>query len=310
VAPSPASGVAPAPPVPELPGADPRVQDSELGDVDAEASSDRPALELPDTDADQGDVPVVEEPVVEEPVVEEPAVEEPAVEEPAVEEPAVEEPAVEEPAVEEPAVEEPAVEEPVVEEPVVEEPVVEEPVVEEPVVEEPAGNAVWNFASDSEDWRVGYSDPTMLADSTALSFSASAGFPEAGALEVQVPFTGTDQRLAVEVPLGSSVDMRGLSVTASLALESGMSSDTENPSVVKVFAKSGANYLYASGPTADLQPGGGWMTITFDIDAPDYVDASGAFDPSDVREIGLELNTGPSTGAISTAVIHIDNVDY
>ncbi len=172
----------------------------------------------------------------------------------------------------------------------------------------PMDTAVWSFTSDADGWVAGVSSPTSLGTATTLSFDDTQGSPNPGSLQVVAPFSGSGQMLAVQAPI-ETVDLRGVTVTAEVMLSSGLSSDAGNPSRIKLFAKSGSAYAFASGPDFPLDSTSEWITVTFDLDSPSYIDPSGEFDASDIREIGFEINSG-SGSSVSEATLYIDSVDY
>jgi hypothetical protein len=91
-------------------------------------------------------------------------------------------------------------------------------------------------------------------------------------------------------------------------LGSGLSSDTTNPGGIKLFAKAGDNWDYASGAWTYLEPGSGWQDVTLECDAPVLV--PGVFDASQVRQIGVELRVFTETTGVSPAVVYLDSVSY
>jgi hypothetical protein len=173
----------------------------------------------------------------------------------------------------------------------------------------PVDSAVWSFDADIMGWIIGFSDPTTLRGQSSLAFSATEGSPGPGSLSLDASFTTGGQRLAIQSPIAPT-DLRGRTVTAMVLLDSGLSRDAANPSSVKLFAKSGSAYVFASGAPSNLLPDAGWVTIEFDIDQPDYTDPSATFDAADVREIGFELIAGATSSSIDGAVVYFDEVDY
>ena len=97
--------------------------------------------------------------------------------------------------------------------------------------------------------------------------------------------------------------------------------DTSDPSIpaggTKVYAKSGMGYCYANGMYTNLgdqtYPIGEWQEIQFNLlRTPDYEDPACAepFDPSDVREIGVQFDSGSTSTTATTAVVLIDTITY
>lgn len=91
-------------------------------------------------------------------------------------------------------------------------------------------------------------------------------------------------------------------------LLSGLSSDSSAPGAIKFFAKSGPNYVYASGRWRDLTETKKWEEVFLDPSAPDF--ETGEFDLTDVREIGFELRTFQNTTNVSKALVHVDSITF
>lgn len=172
----------------------------------------------------------------------------------------------------------------------------------------PASSAVWSFDSDVTGWVVGVSDPTTLRSESSLSFDAAHGVTT-GSLRLDAAFTRGGERLAIQSRIAPT-DLRGRTLSAMVLLGSGLSQDSANPSAIKLFAKSGSTYVFASGAPVNLLPGADWVSVEFDIDQPDYTDPTATFDASDVREVGFELIAGATTSAIDGATVYFDEVDY
>jgi hypothetical protein len=169
--------------------------------------------------------------------------------------------------------------------------------------------AQWVFDDGAQGFIIGQTDPASLADSAVLGFNSDEGYDAPGALMLEAPFSAAEERIWVQIPI-ESTDMSGLVLSAQVCLVQGMSDDPSNPSTIKVFAKSGESYVFASGAPVQLIAGEDWTTIDFDLADPDYVDPAGTFDPSDVREVGFELNTGYSTTSVAPAIVYLDDVRY
>jgi len=178
----------------------------------------------------------------------------------------------------------------------------------------PINGVGWSFDTDSEGWLVDYAVPEALAASTQIAFDPAAGLPTPGSLKATIPFTGALQEVDIAVPLAAPRNLTGKVLSARVVLDSGLGIGGE-PGGVKLFVKTGENYIYADAGWVNLEHLGSWVTMTFPIDRPpgwvQPPSASGVYDPTDIRLIGVGVMTA-SNGSVDwgTAVVHIDSVKY
>lgn len=172
---------------------------------------------------------------------------------------------------------------------------------------------VWNFAADVEGWTTVYSEPiSVRIDPTHVT---DDGSPEPGSLGlVSIPFSAREQKLQVGVELAAPVDLTGKVVTAKVKLVSGLTASAQEPAGAKLYTKSSQGFVWADGGWTNLVPGE-WVTVKYDPAASsffiDTANDAGAYNPAQVRQIGLELGTGSSaTNAWTTGTIRIDTVGY
>jgi hypothetical protein len=127
---------------------------------------------------------------------------------------------------------------------------------------------------------------------------------------VTIPFTAAKDKAHIEIGLGSGVtaDLTGKTLTARIRLDSGLTTDTDNPAGANVFAKSGTDYAYGGGEWTDLK-GTGWITLTMNVTTPAGYVGTG-YDPTKIVAIGVQIATGDTATALSTATLHIDSVSY
>ena len=159
-------------------------------------------------------------------------------------------------------------------------------------------------------------DPGM-----AVKWVATGGDPAStpGAMEVDIPFTSAAQYVGVGINLGLAIasqaqlDLTGKTLTANVKLvsQAGDAADLmNNPDGAKLYAKSGMNYVYAAGPHLNATVGM-WTTLTLDFSAPSSQDnTNGTFDASDIREIGVQLETSGTTTTAMAAVVLVDAIAY
>jgi hypothetical protein len=72
-----------------------------------------------------------------------------------------------------------------------------------------------------------------------------------------------------------------------------------------IILKSTAAYVYVAGPVISLDPSAGWTQISIDANHPPTQPPG--YDPCDIREIGVSVQTG-SAGTYTTAVVNIDTI--
>jgi hypothetical protein len=183
-------------------------------------------------------------------------------------------------------------------------------------------------AADIEDWQFAYADPIALipqpvADAGEVSPQegvASAahdimGDPtgNAGSIRLALPFSGPSQKISFETSVATNdvgVDLRGRSISARISVLSGYSADPMNPPGLKLYVKTGATFFYADSGYQNIAPGSDWQTFTWgDVSNPQYPmpPYPAEFDPTDVRQVGIEFDTG-SAGAYSSATVLLDTV--
>lgn len=169
------------------------------------------------------------------------------------------------------------------------------------------GVSLFTFDGGLDGWQLYATSPERLFSGTRVEFDAQNGDASPGVLKMVAPFDGSNQKIEVQVTMEPR-DLRGRTLRGRVRLSSGLSSDSEHPGGIKLFAKSGPNYSYASGAWANLLPGSGWVDVTLDCDAPILVPE--AFDASDVRQIGVELRAFSETTNVSAATVYLDSVGH
>jgi len=153
----------------------------------------------------------------------------------------------------------------------------------------------------------GGQSPTRLADKTRVSHDTRGGENDSGALKIEAPFDGPNQKVELQDMRTPSLALGGRTIRARVRVASGLSDDTAHPGGIKLFAKSGKSFDYASGPWTNLV-GTGWTDVTLNADQPDFT--QGPFSPADVRQIGFELRVFSETQRPAPATVFIDSVRY
>ena len=169
----------------------------------------------------------------------------------------------------------------------------------------------WHFDSGLESWAIGsYSVPSTMAASTALAWDGSFGNPNAGSASLYIPFSASGQQVYFSYNPGSPINMTGLTCTVRLYLDSGLNQSPTAPGGAKIYVKSVPGYVYAAGAWVNLDSQSGspnWITLTLDASNPDF--HNNPYDPSQIAEVGVEINTGGS-GSFTNALLHLDEWTY
>jgi hypothetical protein len=134
----------------------------------------------------------------------------------------------------------------------------------------------------------------------ALSWVQPGYAGSLGEFGVQIPFTAAGQKGAVGVNFGTPITMTvGSSIRMSIYVPAVIGS---NPGA-QIFVKSGAGWTMEYPGWIGLNSGC-WSTVSY---TPPFT-ASGT-DPDMVRQIGVQILTGGSTGSTGTSDCRIDNVE-
>lgn len=169
------------------------------------------------------------------------------------------------------------------------------------------GTSLCSFDTGIQPWTLYMTSPTKLGDKTHLTFDAHNGEGNSGALKVEAPFDAPNQKVEFQDTQATPLDLGGRTIHGRVRLASGLSDDASHPGAIKLFAKSGANYDYASGAWTNLH-GSGWVDVTLIADQPDFV--QGTFSPGEVRQVGFELRVFSDTQRPAPATIFVDSIGY
>jgi hypothetical protein len=133
-------------------------------------------------------------------------------------------------------------------------------------------------------------------------------------LASQYVSAGVDARPAtMRAETDPGPDLSGKTITAWVRIESGFGEAEElmtAPGNAKLYVKTGADYVYGSATVANLTAIGVWLQLTFEVDFPGYQAETGTYDPTDVREIGVQLDTNMASTTAAPAVVLIDTISY
>ena len=108
--------------------------------------------------------------------------------------------------------------------------------------------------------------------------------------------------------------MTGRIITADIKLVDGVGDPDDlmtNPAGAKLYAKAGEAYVYNAGYFESITVQGEWITISYDLADPGYEDAAaGTFDPTDIREIGVQFDTSGTSTSAQPGTWLLDNVSW
>jgi hypothetical protein len=190
----------------------------------------------------------------------------------------------------------------------------------------------FDFTTSTEKWSKTYAYVSLLTDwttrddaaATALLVNTVADWKGGngyaginGFVQLTIPFATSQseyQGLYYAYPSDSSpLQLKDKTVHAFVKLLSGMTAnDPSKPSGAKLVVKSGPDYFHGDGGWVNLFPGD-WVELTIDVSYPN-LDASGdpaLYDPNDIRELGIEIDTsGSATAVEAPGVVMIDHVCY
>jgi hypothetical protein len=175
-----------------------------------------------------------------------------------------------------------------------------------------AGRQAWMVTYTSSAAGKALIDPM----SVTVGFNTTDGQPTPGSLQLNIPYAMGGQYVAAGVIPNPPGNITGKVITARVKIVSGLESATDlmnSPAGAKLYVKSTGTYVYESGAPANLTSVGVWIPISFDYTIPGYLDPTidpASFNPADIREIGIQIDSGGSALAAVPAVVLIDTVAY
>lgn len=128
--------------------------------------------------------------------------------------------------------------------------------------------------------------------------------PVVGSVKLTIPFDAAGETLLFAQNM-NGLNMQGQTVTAWIKLNSGLNTGPVNVGSAFLVLKTTGAYNYAPGNAISLDSSAGWVQLSIDASAPPTPPPS--YDPCDVREIDVVIQTG-GTGNYTTAVVHIDTI--
>ena len=115
--------------------------------------------------------------------------------------------------------------------------------------------------------------------------------------------------MAVGVSLAVKANLASRILRANVKVVSGLADPQDllkNPGGVTLYVRTGPAHVFAVGRATKLTVIGAWVSVYLDLDYPGFIDmtsAAATYDPSDVREIGIQLDTSATTTTPTPAVV-------
>jgi hypothetical protein len=189
----------------------------------------------------------------------------------------------------------------------------------------------FDFAESTEDWKKNYASVFTLADktkrdeaaATALLGDSTAEWVEGpgygqktGFVQLTIPFATTQveyQGLLYSYLPTTGLELAGKTIHAYVKLVSGMTADdASKPSGAKLVVKSGPDWFYGDGGWVNLSKGE-WTHLMLTVNSPALDQARDPllYDPNDIREISVEVDTSGSATTVATpGILMIDHICY
>jgi hypothetical protein len=161
----------------------------------------------------------------------------------------------------------------------------------------------WNYDATLEGWQICELSPAGMLAGTILSWDSVVGNPSAGSARLEIPFTAANQQVRFGLRMAEPVNLTGKRLSVLLLLQSGLNVDPAQPGGAQVYAFSGSEWIWASGSWIVISEPGKWVGGELDID--DASSNYAGFDATEVREIGVMVQTG-EVGEHTYAVVHVD----
>jgi len=132
-------------------------------------------------------------------------------------------------------------------------------------------------------------------------FDSSAGSPDPGSLKVVAPYTGANQYVDIQKSMTNSPqDWRGKTLHVRLKV-----ADGTYPGGAQVYVITVPNQYVFGGTFTNVAKNNNWQEFTVNVDAP--MTQNSGYDPSQIIEVGVQLNTGSAGGSATTVTFNIDS---
>jgi hypothetical protein len=144
---------------------------------------------------------------------------------------------------------------------------------------------------------------------TAFSIDPNDGSPAPGSIKLVIPFdtVQVNEALILEHLYSMMpVNLGGTTISAQIKLDSLQGGSVTSTLQAFIALKSTSSYIYATGPTFNLEQPGQWITISSSA-AAIALNGSTGFDLCDIREIDVIIQTG-NAGTYGATTVHIDSI--
>jgi hypothetical protein len=160
----------------------------------------------------------------------------------------------------------------------------------------------WTFDSDVQGWELASNYVLDEGQTPTLSWDASVGSPTAGAVKIEVPFSGRKQNVAFRPGTADrTLDLTNKQLTVQVKRSGAFDGG------IMVFAMSGPDYTPWVSHGWTMLPSEDWVSITFDPVAIKAKEPT--FDPADIREFGIQFATGDAGSTTPGPVtFYVDSV--
>jgi len=171
----------------------------------------------------------------------------------------------------------------------------------------------YTFNSSVECWQY---ELTPAGVSPSHAWDGAVGAASPGSVSLHIPFSNVNQQVVYATSFGSTpANLANKRITLRFRVDSwrnlaGTADANINtyPGGAKIIVKTGSSWVYGSCQWQNITTTGSWQTLTLNVSSP--YESNGGYDPTQVVQIGLELNTNSSIDAdgFGTAIVHVDDV--
>ena len=145
-------------------------------------------------------------------------------------------------------------------------------------------------------------DPSLsLPMPPTLTFDGAVGSPTTGSLAVTAPFSGANQFVDIQKPLGATnlQNWAGKKLHVRLRVDAGSTFS----GIAQLYVDTTAGYLFG-GTASNVAAGSDWQEIVLDVGNP--MSFSPGYDPTEVILFGIQLNSGSAGVGATAATFHLD----
>jgi hypothetical protein len=146
-----------------------------------------------------------------------------------------------------------------------------------------------------------------------LSWDSTTGSPNAGSIQVALPFSAYNQTYAVSSSVAPPANLSGKTIHAKVMLDktdAGESAFAQS-GYVKIFAQ-GTGYKLGGGAGKGLTAGQ-WVDLSMNVSTPEGGTPATGYDPTQIIQVGIQFGIGgmpdgSAFGALEKPTFHIDSI--